>query len=249
MGDRAMLGDGIESSSERGSWNFSGSVPKVFETHVQRSVPLYAEGHDLILRLADFFLSENSVVYDIGCSTGLLLRQLAEKYPAPNMRFVGLDREGDMIAQAGKELHSSSRLKNDKRIELIQGAVEEYKIEAHSADMFISYYTIQFILPKYRQLIFNQIFEALNWGGGLLLFEKVRASDARFQDIFTQIHFDVKRDFGYNDEEILSKSRSLRGVLDPYSTNANIGFMRRAGFKDIITIIKYLNFEGFLAIK
>ena len=49
--------------------------------------------------------------------------------------------------------------------------------------------------------------------------------------------------------EILDKEKSLRGVLEPYTIQANIDFLKRAGFKDIIPITQYLNFIGFLAIK
>ena len=59
-------------------------------------------------------------------------------------------------------------------------------------DMIVSYYTIQFIHPKHRQQLFDKIFKALNWGGALLLFEKTRASDARFQDINTAIYNEFK---------------------------------------------------------
>ena len=49
--------------------------------------------------------------------------------------------------------------------------------------------------------------------------------------------------------EILDKEKSLRGVLEPYVIQANIDFLKRAGFKDIMPITQYLNFIGFLAIK
>ncbi len=249
MDDKITVGDGIQFSADKRRWSFSGPVPHIFEAHVQRSVPLYAEGHDLILRLADFFLSEASLVYDIGCSTGLLLRKLAEKYSSPAMRFIGMDREESMVVQAHKELQTSENIRDKGRVELVCSEVQKYEMAPQSADMIISYYTMQFILPKYRQLIFNQIFQALNWGGCFLLFEKVRAPDARFQDIFAQIYFDIKKDAGYSDDEVLAKSRSLKGVLEPYSTKANTKFMQRAGFKDIVSIVKYISFEGFLAIK
>ena len=115
--------------------------------------------------------------------------------------------------------------------------------------MKYSFYTIQFINPSIRQNIFNKIFKSLRWGGGFLLFEKVRSPDARFQDMMNQIYMEYKIDQSYTPEEILSKSMSLKGVLEPFSTNANIQMMKRAGFKDITTVFKFLNFEGYLAIK
>ena len=81
------------------------------------------------------------------------------------------------------------------------------------------------------------------------MFEKVRAKDARFQDMTNQIYENFKLDQGFTYKEILSKSLSLKGVMEPFSSDANLKMLKRAGFKDIITILKFLNFEGFLAIK
>ena len=36
--------------------------------------------------------------------------------------------------------------------------------------------------PKSRQLFINKIYNSLNWGGALILYEKIRGPDARFQD-------------------------------------------------------------------
>ena len=53
----------------------------------------------------------------------------------------------------------------------------------------------------------------------------------------------------YKNIEIISKMFSLKGVLEPFSSNENRNFLKRAGFKDISTISKDLCFEGILAIK
>ncbi|NDK05551.1 Methyltransferase [Leptospira kirschneri serovar Mozdok] len=82
-----------------------------------------------------------------------------------------------------------------------------------------------------------------------MLFEKVRASDARFQDMMTSLYNDYKLEQGFSTDEVISKARSLKGVLEPFSTQGNIDLMKRAGFVDIMTVMKYICFEGFLAIK
>ena len=53
-----------------------------------------------------------------------------------------------------------------------------------NADMIASMFTMQFILPKHRQKIYDKIYKSLNWGGAFVLFEKIRGNDARFQDIY-----------------------------------------------------------------
>ena len=47
----------------------------------------------------------------------------------------------------------------------------------------------------------------------------------------------------------LAKARRLKGVLEPFSSQANIDMARRAGFQDIVTVFKYVCFEGVLAIE
>ena len=74
---------------------------------------------------------------------------------------------------------------------------------------------------------------------------KSSGNDARFQDIMNQAYIDFKFEQGFSSDEILSKSRSLKSVLEPFSTQGNLDLLKRAGFKDIITIFKYLSFEGF----
>jgi tRNA (cmo5U34)-methyltransferase len=48
---------------------------------------------------------------------------------------------------------------------------------------------------------------------------------------------------------VLSKTLSLKGVMEPFTSTANLDFMTRAGFTDVVPIQKYLCFEGWLAIK
>lgn len=82
-----------------------------------------------------------------------------------------------------------------------------------------------------------------------MIFEKVRAHDARFQDISSSLYQDYKLAKGYTPDQIVSKSRSLKGVLEPFSSPANVEMLKRAGFSDVLSVQKWVCFEGFLAIK
>ena len=136
---------------------------------------------------------------------------------------------------------------NTKKLKFLAKDLVNYKLE--DSDFIISFFTIQFIHPKHRQKLINKIYESLNWGGAFLFFEKVRYNDARFQDIFTTLYNDYKMQMGYTPEEILNKTRSLKGVMEPFSTEGNVDMMKRAGFKDITTVVTDICFKGFLAIK
>jgi len=233
-------GDNI--NKKNSNWSFKGNVCKNFDAHINKSVPLYSETHELFLKLSDFFLQKESKIVDIGCSTGTFLSNLYDRHKQNDKRlkFVGVDNTKEMSRFCKK------RYRN-KKILFINKEVENYKFE--KCCIISSFYTIQFISPKKRQFLINKIFDGLNWGGAFFFIEKVRGSDARFQDILNQIYTEYKLSKGYTPGEIINKSRSLKGILEPFSTKGNIDLLKRAGFKDIISIFKYACFEGFLAIK
>lgn len=236
---RGVCGDGIVANN--GAWTF-GSVAQTFAGHVRRSVPLYEEGHDVICRISDYFVQKNSRIYDLGTSTGQLLAKLAARHETKKgVMFVGIDCEKSMIEEARKTIAES------RSVRLQVGDINLWDYEP--CDLIVSYYTIQFVPPRMRQDLINRLYQSLNWGGAFLLFEKVRAPDARFQDMCTGIYTDFKLENGFSEAEIINKGRSLKGILEPFSTNGNLEMLRRAGFVDIMTMIKYVNFEGFLAIK
>ncbi len=239
------VGDNI--SADRAGWSFGGDTPKNFDSHVSKSVPLYEEGHQLICDISDYFVKNDSLVYEIGCSTATLTYNVAEHNKhKKGARFVGTDVVAEMINAA----ESKRLLIPDAEKLNIQFVNEDVmEMELAPCDMIICYYTMQFIHPSKRQTVMDKFYSALNWGGALLLFEKVRGADARFQDILTGLYTDYKLRMGYSPEDIVGKTRSLKGVLEPFSSRGNIEMLERAGFCDINTVQKYICFEGFLAIK
>lgn len=236
------VGDGLQAGNAR--WSFGGKTALQFDNHVSKSVPMYTEGHQIVCDLSDFFLSAGSTCYELGCSTGELTMKLGlHNQGKDQTRFVGIDLEPAMIDLAKQKTA-------DLDLGLIDFVVDDVlQADISNADLVVAYYTVQFIRPSERQRLIDRIYSALNWGGAFLLFEKVRANDARFQDITTSLYNEYKIAQGYSPEEIFSKSRSLKGVLEPFSTQGNLDLMARAGFQDVLSIFKYLSFEGFLAIK
>lgn len=228
-------------SVRAGQWRFDGDVPSRFDAHIRRSVPFYEAGHGLIAQLSDFFVGPDALVYELGCATGTLTRLLGERTRDRRARVLGFDLEPAMIAIARE------RCRGLANVEVAVGDVAA--LELAPADMVVAYYTLQFLPPRARQGIVDRIYAALGQGGALLLFEKVRAPDARFQDLMAQLYTDFKLAQGFGEQEIIAKALSLRGVLEPFSSEANLDLMRRAGFADIMSVFKYVCFEGFLAIK
>ena len=84
-----------------------------------------------------------------------------------------------MVTLARKRCESLSA------VEIIEDDLRLHPYE--KADLFISYYVLQFVAPRDRQQMLNTIYDRLNWGGAFIWFEKVRGPDARFQDILVNL--------------------------------------------------------------
>ncbi|GGY44547.1 methyltransferase domain-containing protein [Parvularcula lutaonensis] len=236
---KSVVDEHIEADNAR--WSFGGSVPDHFEDHIGKSVPHYRAGHDMVAAISDFFIHEGSTAYEIGCSTAALCRRIAEQNEGRNFKIVGLEIEPNMVSVA------KERTKDYANIEVRQADILSEELEP--ADLIVSYYTVQFIQPALRQQVIDKIYKSLNWGGAFIMFEKVRGPDARFQDMVSSLYVDFKLQNGFSEAEIVNKTRSLKGVLEPFSTQGNIDMMNRAGFVDIMTVFKHICFEGFVAIK
>tara|TARA_B110000483_G_C18171500_1_gene533446 strand:- start:1325 stop:2038 length:714 start_codon:yes stop_codon:yes gene_type:complete len=229
--------------AKNASWSFDKNVPKKFTKHIRNSVPYYDEGHEICLQLSDFFLKNKSNCYDLGCSTGTLLNMLSERNNK-EINFFGIDIIKNMIIQSKKE---NKIKKNTNTLKYLNQ--DFLKTKFKQSDLIISYYTMQFIQPKFRQVIIDKIFKSLNWGGAFIMFEKIRASDARFQDIFTVTYNDFKLKKNFSPSEIIHKTKSLKGIMEPFSDFGNLSLIKRAGFKDVIPVFQWMCFKGYLCIK
>jgi len=239
MKSKIKVGDNITTSST--NWTFSGKTAKNFTSHAVKSIPYYQDGHGLILEISDYFLKDKSKILDIGCSNGSLVNQIQQRhFNKKQTEFIGIDNEKDMISVAKKKY---------RKINFYHKDINKFNFKKYKFDLITSYYTIQFIHPSIRQEIFNKIFNSLNWGGGFIIYEKVRAPDARFQDMQNGIYNEFKIKQGLSKEEIINKTISLKGVLEPFSKKGNEELFKRAGFKDFMIIHKWVSFQGWLLIK
>lgn len=236
----AKIDDAI--SADNAGWTFDG-IADSFESHIDKSVPHYGNWHDLICTLSDFFLPPGPcLIYDMGTATGNLARKLLARHESRDqLRLIGVDNVQSMVDKA-QQIGGS-----DPRATYVCDDIATYELEPCS--LVTSYYTMQFVHPHFRQEVFDRIYSSLNWGGAFMLFEKVRGPDARFQDYMSQVYMDFKLENGFSDEEVVQKSRSLKGVQEPFSTQGNIDLLNRAGFEDVMTVAKWACFEGVLAVK
>jgi len=239
--DIQNAGDNIKTAVS--SWDFGGDTPLSFDDHISKSVPGYHIGQSLIASYSDFFVNLTpKLIYDIGCSTGTLLSRIENRHPNKDLAYEGIDVVPEMIEYAKNRNFINPEKFNFKCDDILN-------IELRESSIISSYYTLQFVLPSVRQEIVNRIYKSLTWGGAFFVFEKTRGPDGRFQDMNSHVYNEYKINQGYTPEEIFSKSRSLAGVLEPFSDKGNFEMFERAGFKDIELIFTNICFKGWICVK
>ena len=78
------------------TWSFNAKVSKVFDDHVKQSIPLYKEFHSQISKIAEFYCKDESLIYDLGCSTGNFICEISN-IKRNNLSIVGIDNSKKMI--------------------------------------------------------------------------------------------------------------------------------------------------------
>lgn len=215
---------------------FSFDTIKDFDRHIELSVPNYSHIFELIRGLSTYFIKEKSNVYDLGCSTGLLLNSMAQINTVENVRYIGYEISENMRP---KEQGLSQWIKQD---------LTDPKLDLSNASLIFSIFTLQFIDIKERIKILQRVYDNLNLGGAFIICEKTFVEDGFMQDLFTFSYYDYKLK-NFTEEEILKKQRDLRFIMRPLTQQENINMFESVGFKKIENFFSSLMFKGWIMVK
>jgi len=227
-----------------GEFNFGRATAEVFDDMLQRSVPLYPELQRMTGELANEFAMDDTMIYDLGCSTGttlVILDSAVEK----DVTLVGVDNSQAMLERARENL--SGYESNHSCLFQLQDLDKPLNIE--NASVVILNLTLQFIRPLQRERLVKNIYNGLHKNGCLILVEKVLGNDTLFNREFIKFYYALKKRNGYSDMEIARKRETLENILIPYRVNENIELLENSGFEHTDIFFKWYNFCGFLAVK
>ena len=225
-----------------GEWKFDEQVSQHFDSHVRKSVPLYEEVQRAVIEMSEWFIRDNSIVYDLGSSTGETISLLLQKHSRKkNVRFIGVEESLPMIEIARKKCGSES-------VQFLQQNIEDIN-EFTNIDLVLSLYTLQFLPLWQRKKVLQRIYNGLVEGGAFIFVEKIRAENSLFEDIWNDLYWDFKQENGLNEQQVIKKSQSLRGVLIPLTLTENLKLLSDIGFQCMDTFIKWHNFAGIIAVK
>ena len=225
-------------------FTFDAQVVEVFPDMISRSVPGYNTIIDTIGRLSERFVSDNSNVYDLGCSLGAATLAMRQTITAKNCQLIGIDNSTAMVERC--KMHVNA-FKGQTPVEIIEGNMQDLPIE--NASMVVLNFTLQFIEPEQRQSLINKIFNGLKPGGLLLISEKISDSDEVCRDLLTDLHHDFKRANGYSELEIAQKRTALENVMLTDTLAVHQKRLSQAGFSHVSPWFQCFNFFSLIAIK
>ena len=229
-------------------WEFDEDVSNCFEDMLNRSIPQYDIMRDLVFKVGCKILEQNQTkrysILEIGCSDGISLQPFINKYGAL-ARFKGIDISEPMLNKAKEKYKNliDCNIVNFENIDL------RYCFPNDIYDLIMSILTIQFTPIEYRQKIIQNIYDKIIDGGAFIFVEKVLGNCSEINEIMVEEYYNLKKTNGYTQDQIDRKKLSLEGVLVPMTSNWNIDMLKQAGFKKIDVFWRWMNFEGYIAIK
>ena len=235
------MNDKVFTKPIKKQFEFDEEVAAVFDDMLERSVPFYKESQKITQYFALKNLSENAILYDLGCSTASLLLNIHRALHV-EARLIGLDNSQAMLNQAKKKCEAYNA-----DIEIEYADILEYEYEM--ADVFVSNYTLQFIRPLVREELVKKISLSLKEDGIFIFSEKVISHHSKLNKDLIECYYDFKKDQGYSEYEIMQKREALENVLVPYSEDENIKMALNCGFSHCEVLFRWTNFATFIAIK
>ena len=197
-----------------------------FDNHILKSIPNYDVLISSIKSVSEYFFIEESNIYDLGCSTGKLLKSIKGNY-----NKIGYDIATLLPQEEGftaVDLNDSFCIEN--------------------ACMVYSIFTMQFLNPSKRIDYLKTIYNGLIKGGALIICEKVYQEHGKIQEIISFSHYDYKLKH-FTSDEIISKERDLRFIMKPCLNQDLTNMLKDAGFYMVCDFWQMFNFKGIIAIK
>jgi tRNA (cmo5U34)-methyltransferase len=226
-------------------FKFDEEVSEAFDDMLERSIPLYKEMQKMAANFVRKYSTENSNIYDLGCSTGNTLINILRTIKKKNIKVIGIDSSTHMLKKAKEKIEKSYK---GNGYELRHKDLDN-PLDMKNASVVLMLLTLQFIKPSNREYLIKKIYESLNSNGCFILIEKVVSSHPQIENLFTEKYHQYKKKMGYSAEEIKNKKNSLKDILIPLSLEKNLSLLKESGFSWVDIFFKWYNFAGIIGIK
>jgi len=224
---------------------FDKDVAHVFPDMIRRSVPGYDNLIPLLGIIAEKFVTNDSTIYDLGCSLGASTLSIRRRLNTEGCNIIAIDNAEAMVVQCRENMEKEPH--TNVPVEVVCGDILDTEIS--NASLVVMNFTLQFIEPTQRLTLLSKIAAGLNTGGALILSEKIISDDDNEQRLIEELHLNFKSANGYSDLEISQKRSALDNVLIPDSFDTHKQRLHEAGFNQVVIWQQCLNFISMIAIK
>ena len=133
---------------------FSFNTIKEFDKHISASITGYDILHSLIVNISSFFIKEDTVPIDIGCTSGKLIKKIEDTY---SCKCIGYDiTDNNFLPDLDLRLQD----------------VTDVNFEFDRTNIFYCIFTLQFIPYSKRLNLLKKIYKSLYENGVLIICEK-----------------------------------------------------------------------------
>ncbi len=227
-----------------GDWTFDERVAEVFPDMIQRSVPGYSNIISMIGMLAGRFVTENSRVYDLGCSLGAATLSVRRNITVDGCEIIAVDNSPAMVERCRRHIDA---FRAQTPVQVIEADIQHIDID--NASLVVLNFTLQFIPPAQRTALLEKIWHGLRPGGALVLSEKFSFADQQMGELLFDMHLDFKRANGYSELEISQKRSMLENVMLTDTVSTHQQRLRDVGFSHAELWFQCFNFGSLVAIK
>lgn len=221
-----------------------------FDIHIEHSIRGYSNMMRDLIDYSRYFVEDGTNIVDVGCSTGKMTQALIEENQehCKDGNYVGLEiAEGffDDMENRGLEI---KKLYPWANVDFRKQDAREYTFE--NCSFISSVFTLQFMPPRHRREVLQNIYKGLNHGGAFVFAEKTVCDNPRLQNMLTFSHYDYKRRH-FTTEDIMDKEKTLRHMMKPNTWTEITSQLACAGFsfENIQPFWRNHNFVAAIAIK
>jgi tRNA (cmo5U34)-methyltransferase len=211
---------------------FSFDTIQNFDDHISMSIPDYDQLREHVSHFANYLVRQDSLVYDLGCSTGKLLFDIAELTGKGN--YIGVDNCDNVLAQNTRS-HELVRLVKDDLVTM----------DYLSTDLFLSIFTLQFLQGDDRLTVIQKMHDALKPNGSVIVAEKMAYEDKLISSIFSTSYTAFKQK-SFSLEEIVNKQEDLKDIMFTLPEAEIIEQFYDVGFTEFIPFWQSLNFKAWI---
>lgn len=197
---------------------------------MREQLPWYELATGIVAHLGRAYLPEGGRMYDLGASTGNITRALENEIVKRNVQAISLDNSSQMADL----WHGIGTLDI--------ADVRTYNYQPY--DFGVCFLLLMFLPPVQQLSTFEALYEKLNPGGALVIFERTATFNGYLGTVMNRLALAGKVATGVSADDIVRKELSLSGAQRPLEPTSPL-----LNHPDVNEVFRFGDFAGWIATK